>query len=386
VQATSDGDKRGWLGSAWVRIVERVSWTRPTSTEVGVVLKAGLAAGLSWSIARLVTDVPTPALAPLTALVTVQVSVRSSMVRAILRSAAVVLGVLMALTIGDAIGLNGLTVGLLVAASLGLAELVLRLPAWAATQVPISVLVVLATAATTKGSDAWLRAVDTLIGAAVGVVVSLAFPASRVVDARQTLGRLADGLSGVLEAMGRGLERSWSTQQTTQWRRDSRTARHRLLPQAAEAVGDGREAARWNHRDRRHSAELARYEDMMPRAERVTIGVSAIARTLDEFAGLSDEPHPPLPKMSALLVALAIAGRCSMRSALGEIDHAEMERAMSDVRARRAECTGGAVRRARLAIEGDHGHDPAADEWLGYATVLVNVDRIVSDLTRGRSD
>ena len=42
-------------GSGWP---DAVSWTPPTSTELGVVAKSGLAAGLAWSIAVLVTDVP----------------------------------------------------------------------------------------------------------------------------------------------------------------------------------------------------------------------------------------------------------------------------------------------------------------------------------------
>ena len=172
----------------WQRFAGAISWTPPTSTEIGVVAKSALAAGLAWSIARLVTDVPGPVLAPLTALVVVQVSVRASVRTAIQRSAAVVLGVLLALAIGDALGLNGLTVAVLVAVSLGVAELVLRLPPAAARQVPISVLVVLSAVSASPESSGWRRAVDTVLGAAVGVGVSLVLPASRLVDARQTLG------------------------------------------------------------------------------------------------------------------------------------------------------------------------------------------------------
>ena len=135
----SAGCRSVWLGA--------VSWTRPTSTEIGTVAKSGLAAGLSWWIARAVTDVPDPVLAPLTAVVVVQVSVRASVRTALQRSAAVVLGVLLALAIGDALELNGLTVALLVAVSLGVAQLVLRLPPSAARQVPISGLVVLSAVA-----------------------------------------------------------------------------------------------------------------------------------------------------------------------------------------------------------------------------------------------
>jgi hypothetical protein len=48
-----------------------VPWTRPTTSEIAVVLKAGLAAGIAFSIARFVTDVPNPLLPPATAIVTV---------------------------------------------------------------------------------------------------------------------------------------------------------------------------------------------------------------------------------------------------------------------------------------------------------------------------
>ena len=257
---------------------DAVSWTTPTSTEIATVAKSGLAAGLAWWIATLVTDAPDPVLAPLTALVVVQVSVRASFFAAIQRTAAVVLGVFLALAIGDALGLNGVTVGLLVAATLGVAQLVLRLPAAAARQVPISGLVVLAAVTSDPASLGRERALDTVLGATVGLVVSLVLPASRLVDARQTLDRLAVSLGDVLDAMGAGLQQAWSADQTAEWRRLARTTRDRLVRQASEAVGNGRESARWNVRDRRHIAALGRYEEVMPRLERTAIGVSVISR------------------------------------------------------------------------------------------------------------
>ena len=239
--------------------------------------KSGLAAGLAWAVAQAVTGAPDPVLAPLTALVVVQVSVRASIFTALQRSAAVVLGVLLAVAVGDLLELNGITVAVVVAVSLGVAQLVLRLPRAAARQVPVSLLVVLSAVAADQGSQAGRRALDTLLGAAVGIAVSLVLPASRLVDARQTLHRLADGLEGVLETMGSGLQQPWSTDQTGDWRRTARTVRDRLVDQASEAVGDGRETARWNVRDRRHVDELGRYEDVMPRLERTAIGVSVIS-------------------------------------------------------------------------------------------------------------
>jgi uncharacterized membrane protein YgaE (UPF0421/DUF939 family) len=368
-------------------LAHAVSWTTPTSTEIGVVAKSGLAAGLSWWIARVVTGVPGPALAPLTALVVVQVSVRASVRLAIQRSAAVVLGVLVALALamalGDALRLNGLTVGVLVAVSLGVAELVLRLPASAARQVPISVLVVLTAVTSSPASYGWQRALDTVIGAAVGVVVSLVLPASRLVDARQTLDRLAASLGDALESMGAGLQQPWSTDQTEEWRRRARTARDRLVRQAAEAVGNGREAARWNARDRRHVDALGRYEDVMPRLERTAIGVSVISRGLDDHARLAGTTHRAMPAMGALLIALATAIRTSVQHVLGQSEETDVPSTLDEVRVRRARCAQGASRRAKLALE----HDEALDgdqlegEWLSYAALLVQVDRIVGDLS-----
>jgi uncharacterized membrane protein YgaE (UPF0421/DUF939 family) len=365
----------------WQRMAEAVSWTRPTSTEIGVVAKSGLAAGLSWWIAGLVTGVADPVLAPLTALVVVQVSVRSSVRAAVQRSIAVVLGVLLALALGDALDWNALTVALLVVVSLGVAELVLRLPSSAARQVPISGLVVLTAASLSPESSAWRRAIDTVIGAGVGIVVSLALPASRLVDARQTLERLAASLGEVLETLGSGLQQPWSTDQTSEWRRAARTVRERLVNQATEAVGNSRETAQWNLRDRRHVDVLGRFEALMPRLERTAIGVSVISRGLDDHARLTGEAHPEMPAMGTLFVALAGAVRASVRNVLGDADDDAVTRSLAEVQIRRQACLRGAFRRARLAL--DHGESANAQvegEWLGYAALLVQVDRIIGDL------
>ncbi len=368
----------------WRRLAEAVSWTPPTSTEIGLVAKAGLAAGLSWWIAGVVTGDSAPVLASLTAVVTVAVSVRASLRTALQRSGAVVLGVFVALALGDALGLNGFTVGLLVAASIGVAALVLRLPASAARQMPVSVLVVLTAVNTGEQGAGWRRAVDTILGAAVGVGVSLVLPASRLVDARQTLDRLAAGLGELLEKMGAGLEQPWAIDETEDWRRQAHTARERLVGQATEAVGDGRQSARWNVRDRRHIDTLGRYEDVMPRLERTAIGVSVIARGLDDHARLTGTSHPAMPAMGALLVSLGSVVRIFVADLLGDASEGELAAALAEVRTRRNRCAQGAVRRARLAVEQGEDEDGGGQpegEWLNYAALLVQVDRIVNDLS-----
>ena len=365
------------------RLARLVSWTPPTSTEIGVVVKSALAAGLSWWIAAMVTGVGHPVLASLSAIVVVQVSVRASVRTAIQRSAAVVLGVLVALAISDALALNSVTVTVLVAVSLGVAELVLRLPPAAARQVPVTILVVVAAVGESNERQGWDRVIDTALGAAVGVGVSLVLPASRLVDARQTLDRLADSLAGVLESMGSGLQQTWSIEQTEDWRRRARVSRGRLVDQAVEAVGNGREAARWNVRDRRHVEELTRFEDVVPRLERTAIGVSVISRGLDDHTRMAGTSHRAMPAMGALLIALAAAVRATATSVLAASQESDVASSLAEIRTRRHACKLAASRRARLAIEhGDEvGDDLAEGEWLNYAALLVQVDRIVADLS-----
>jgi uncharacterized membrane protein YccC len=248
--------------------------------------------------------------------------------------------------------------------------------------VPVSGLVVLSAIASNESSQAGRRALDTVIGAAVGVAVSLVLPASRLVDARQTLDRLAGGLDEVLRTMGSGLHQPWSTDQSAEWRRTARTVRERLVDQAVEAVGDGREAARWNVRDRRHVETIGRYEDVVPRLERTAIGVSVIARGLDDHARLAGTIHREMPAMGALLLALAAAVRALADDVLGTMPGTLTE-SLAEVRTRRDRCMRGASRRARMALDqaDGPGDDEIEAEWLGYVALLVQVDRIVGDLS-----
>ena len=362
-------------------MAEAVSWTPPTSTEIGVVVKSALAAGLAWLAATALTNVSHPVLAPLTAIVIVQVSVRSSVMSAIQRSAAVVLGVLLAVGIGDALGLQRVH-------DRRARRRVARLrPARAAPPRPGG-----AAGADQRprrarrrrlgaGGSARDRILDTVVGAAVGVLVSFVLPASRLVDARQTLDRLAASIAGVLESMGQGLQSEWTVEQTEEWRRRARTIRDRSLRQAVEAVGNSRESSRWNVRDRRHVDVLSRYEEMLPRLERTAIGVSVISRGIDDHAHLRGTSHRPMRSMGELLESLAAAVQALVAEVLDPSTSglATVLVAVGDVRAR---CIASATRQAREAMEHpDDSPDLVEDEWLSYAAILVQVDRIVADLS-----
>ncbi len=128
---------------------------------------------------------------------------------------------------------------------------------------------------------------------------------------------------------------------------------------------------------------LGEFESVLPRLERTAIGVSVISRGLDDHARLSGTTHAAMPSMGALFVALGQAVDAVMHDVLGEPDDADVTAALAEVRARRARCVRGASRRARLALEQDEGPElgQLESEWLSYAALLVQVDRIVDDLS-----
>jgi hypothetical protein len=384
VRREDDGGGAGRLRRPWHAFAERVSWTPPTRAEVGAVARAGLAASLAWLLAVAITDVDAPVLAPLTAIITVRISVHASIRSAVERSAAVVAGVLVAIALGHALGLNALTVGLLTSGSLAVALLLLRLPRAAATQVPVSALLVMAALAAGEDSPASHRVLDTMLGAAVGVVVSLALPASRVVEARETLRRLTTVIGEQLDAMSAGLEATWSTTQTAEWRHTGRITRQRLVEQTTVAVGGGRRSAQWNVRDRAHVAELARYEDVLPKLERTAIGVWAIARGLEDHAQLTGGEHRPMPDMAALLASLAGLVRAFAAEVLDERPSGSVPIAVEDVRRRRVPCEEAAHRQV-AARTGSEQAGGQRKEWMSYTALLVQIDRVVDDLRSPRS-
>jgi hypothetical protein len=87
--------------------------------------------------------------------------------------------------------------------------------------------------------------------------------------------------------------------------------------------------------------------------------------------------------MGALLIALARAIRALEREVVGAAAEPDLATALAEVRVRRQRCVHGASRRARLALEHGAEHDTEGleGEWLNYAALLVQVDRIVADLS-----
>jgi Aromatic acid exporter family member 1 len=148
---------------------------------------------------------PPPLVAALTALLVVQATASSTLFRGVERVISVVAGVALAMGFVSVVGLTWWSLGVLVASSIVVGQLLRLGPNL--IEVPISAMLVLGVGYAAGAQASGLnRVVETLIGAAVGVLVNVLFPPSvRSRYAGQAVQRLADEIAALLEEATEGL-------------------------------------------------------------------------------------------------------------------------------------------------------------------------------------
>ncbi len=176
------------------RLRKQLSWLAPPALQAA---KTAVAAGISWFIAANVIGNSIPVFAPLAALLTVQVTVWDSVARGLQRVLGVVVGVLVAYGFARLAGINAWSIALVIFVSL-LAGRALRLGQQGSIQVPVSALLVLVLGATT-GGYALDRVLDTVVGAATGILVNLVIvPPTQLDGARTEMNNFAAALATLL--------------------------------------------------------------------------------------------------------------------------------------------------------------------------------------------
>jgi Aromatic acid exporter family member 1 len=154
---------------------------------------------------------PPPLTGALTAILVVQATASSTLSSGVDRVLSVVSGVALATGFVAVVGLTWWSLGLLVAVSIIVGQLLRLGPNL--IEVPISAMLVLGVGYAAGAQASGLnRIVETLIGAAVGVLVNVVFPpAVRTRNAGQAVQRLAEEIAALLEEAAQGLGRAEST-------------------------------------------------------------------------------------------------------------------------------------------------------------------------------
>lgn len=230
----------------FVRAQER-RWWRGGRDGVGWAVRLAGAAAAGYLVARLLLPGSTPLVAALTAMLVVQLTPVSLLTNGALRIVAVLSGVAIAAVFAATVPLSWWSIALAV----GVAALVGQLLRLGDNiiEVPISTLLVLSAGQFGYGSAASHRVVESLLGAAVGIVITMVVP-PRIVsdDAGKAVAEVADGLSDLL------LRSSWELIDVDDvpttaraWVGEARVLT-RWLPGAVRAVETARESRRLNLR------------------------------------------------------------------------------------------------------------------------------------------
>lgn len=213
----------------------------------GKIVRLTTAAVIAYVFATLVDPGVSDLTGPLTALLVVQSSLTQSLTSGVGRVAAVLTGILVAVTLSIWVGLTWWSLGVAIGSALVLAHL-LRLGDHL-LETPISAMLILGVSNHDVAAET--RIINTLIGAAVGMTFNLAFPPPvRVTSAQESVRAVTSGVSDVLHRAGRELDESADgvdRRRIDSWIADI----HAVLPllaQAESAVSDARTARRFNPR------------------------------------------------------------------------------------------------------------------------------------------
>src|SRR6476661_4088805 len=180
----------------------------------GRALRLTGAAVAAFAVALLLVPGTAPILAPLTALLVVEITLKDSLTSGLQRIVAVAVGVLMAVSFSSVVGLTWWSLGVLVALSILVGQLLRLGPHM--LEVPISAMLVLAVGgAQAAATD---RIVETLIGVAVGLAVHLIFPPGIGDEsAARAVHRFAGQLARLLQTASTELAEPIGEQQTIRW-------------------------------------------------------------------------------------------------------------------------------------------------------------------------
>ncbi|GAB3616982.1 aromatic acid exporter family protein [Okibacterium endophyticum] len=247
------------------------------------VAKTSVATILAWVVSGLLLPVQLPIFAAIAALLVVQPSINQSFGRAVERSVGVIIGVVIALGISLLFGEQTWIVLITVVIAIFVGWL-FRLTPPSANQIPISAMLVLAIGAASP-EYAVERIVETLIGAAIGLIVNVIIvPPVRLGPAREAVGLLAAEVAQSLDRLAAALRSPQSRQQLDTLMIEARLLRP-MREAAQAALAEGEESLTLNPRRTAHRRALSETEQLLNRLTAIvtrTVGMTRAFR--DHYA------------------------------------------------------------------------------------------------------
>ncbi|MDX6329495.1 MAG: hypothetical protein QOI83_1878 [Streptomycetaceae bacterium] len=340
-------------------------------------VRSAVGATIAYQAALWLTNEPAPLTAPLTALLVVQVTFYATLTTGVRRAVSVVGGVLIAIGFGALVGLTWWSLGILILASLVTGHF-LKVDEFVA-EVAISAMLVLGVAH--QAAAAWDRVLETLIGAAVGVLLNALFaPPVFLRPAGEAVEDLACKMRRLLERIGEELGQGATADQAGGWLHEARRLNSEIARVDAE-LSRAEESTRLNPRVRHGMQARIVLRSGLDTLEICAVVLRTLCRSLSDLAR-PREGYPPLydEEIAAGLqevlrhVADAVDnfGRLitAQVTAGAERAEAQLARALTEGRAARA-------RVARL-LRSETDRD--VERWELHGALLANIDRLLDEL------
>ncbi|WP_127357441.1 FUSC family protein [Actinacidiphila soli] len=344
-------------------------------------LRSTVAGVLAYVVALQLSPNPVPLTAPLTALLVVQVTLYTTLKTGWRRVLSVIAGVLIAVALGDLMGLTWWSLGLIILASLVVGHII-RVDEFVA-EVAISGMLILGV--TNRGGEGWDRVLETVIGAAVGVLLNaLLAPPVFVQPAGEAVEELARRLRELLLRIGRELREGASRERTVSWLYEARRLDNEIA-RFDESLRRAEESTKLNPRVRREKGAMTRLilRSGLDTLEVCTVVLRTLCRSLADLA--EDRSHQESVYDAAvsavldeLLAHIADAvdsfGRLitAQVTAGAERAEAELEQALHDGREDRERIA------ALLRAEAEMGGEWRS--WELHGALLANIDRLLDEL------
>jgi uncharacterized membrane protein YgaE (UPF0421/DUF939 family) len=289
------------------RLRDPVLWS-----EVSQLVKTVAAAVLAWVIAAQVFGLVQPFLAPWAALLTVHATVYRTLARGAQQVSAAVLGVLFAWAAGSTLGINVVSLGLVLLAAM-VAGSVRALRA-ESTTAAATALMVLLTGYIHSGSMLLGRLLDTAIGIGVGLLVNLlVWPPLRDRSAARKVDVIDDRIGDLLTEMADDLEGG----DVEAWVERTRELDHDI-DDARALVRQARESGRLNLRRRARPRVRATdgFDALLDRLEQAVAELRSMARTIGRGGAGWDWWRDLLRRAGAAVSAADAAAIAGVRAAL----------------------------------------------------------------------
>jgi hypothetical protein len=237
---------------------------------------------LAYVVALQLPGTTHPVLAPLTALLVVQVSVYQTVRSAVRRITAVLVGVLLAVALSVWVGFTWWSLGLTIAIALAIGFL-LHLGD-ATLEVPISAMLILSVGTIASAADT--RIVETLVGAAAGLVVGLLWARPQMQPAEEAIEDQSDKMAGLLERMAAGLRAGSVRESAAEWLSRGR-ALHVEIQRVDDALRHSEESVRLNPRAAMLLPAGHDLRSQLEPLEHAVITIRGLARSLADSAWLT---------------------------------------------------------------------------------------------------